>query len=233
MKQKLVEHLKELRKRVIVFLLFNMILTSFLFFRSKEITSGIISSLIKNPEVRIASFTLIEAMSTQMRLSLWLSLLISIPTLGFVQTYLFTKPAFKKKEEKIAGIILPFSSALFFLGVLFSFYILLPPMIDFFIRYTTSSGFLMLFSAQQLFSFITWTMLSTGLMFELPLFMILLVKTKVAKLDSLKKSRRYVYLGIVIFCAAITPDVTFVSQLLLAVPMILLFELGLILARIF
>lgn len=151
-------------------------------------------------------------------------LILAFPYIIY-QFWVFLKPALKPKErKKTTGIIL-ISSVLFLIGVMFGYYMLSPISLYFMASFNISDQINNTWTMQSYISFLAMLTLATGLIFELPLVMYFLAKLGVITSAFLKKNRRYAILIIVVVAAIVTPpDVG--SQILVSIPLLLLFEIG-------
>lgn len=140
----------------------------------------------------------------------------------------FLKPALTKTEKKMASGLVLVCSLLFFMGVLFGYYVLAPISINFFTSFTISGEIGNLPTFQNIVGLITILAIGTGLLFELPILMYFLARIGITSSAFLKKYRKYAMLIIIIVAALVTPP-DMVSQLILAVPIYFLYELGLML----
>ena len=143
----------------------------------------------------------------------------------FHQLWLFIKPALKDKERKSATGITFWVSLMFMMGILFGYFLLSPISIQFFVNYSVSSVVSNNFTINSYVSLITSLTLATGLLFQLPIVMYLLTKVGLVNPTILKKYRRHVIVVVIILAAIITPpDVT--SQILVAIPILVLYQVG-------
>ncbi|MCO6495352.1 MAG: twin-arginine translocase subunit TatC [Bacteroidetes bacterium] len=155
--------------------------------------------------------------------------IISAIILGFPyflwELWRFIKPALKSTEKKVSKGLVASCSLLFFLGVLFGYYVLSPISLNFFANFTISNQIENQPTFQNIVSLITFLVIGTGLMFELPMLMYLLARIGLVTSSTLKRIRRYALLVIIIIAAIVTPPDVF-SQIILTIPIYLLFELG-------
>lgn len=169
-----------------------------------------------------------ELFLAYVRIAVLAGLMISSPVILF-QIWMFVRPGLLKRERRaiLAGLFL---GAIFFAaGAAFAFLVLLPLTLRFFLQYATER-IEALFSFGEYVGFVTSLVLSFGAAFELPVITAILAALGVVKGSTLAKARRYAVLLVFIVAAILTPpDV--VSQVLLALPMLFLFELSVIAAR--
>ncbi|NLL82525.1 MAG: twin-arginine translocase subunit TatC, partial [Tissierellia bacterium] len=134
------------------------------------------------------------------------------------------------KGKRYLRLALFVGGGFFIIGVVFSYFVVVPTMIAFFTGFQIEE-IQAAISFDSYLTFVINTLLSFGLIFELPILMLLLTKFNIVKIDFLKQNRKYFILLIFIVAAFLTPpDV--ISQILLAIPMLLLFEVGIILSML-
>ena len=142
----------------------------------------------------------------------------------------FVSPALTEKEMRL---ILPSGVSallLFVMGAAFGFFLLVPSTLRVSLQINELLGFSTLWTPQSYYSLLTWLVLGVGLAFEFPLLIVIAIYFGLLRVETLRRYRRHSIVGIFIIAAIITPpDV--VSQLMLAIPMVLLYELGILAAR--
>jgi sec-independent protein translocase protein TatC len=141
------------------------------------------------------------------------------------QIWKFVKPALSPKEIRSSRWFTIYTTFLFLTGVLFGYYMLAPISLNFFGNYKLSDAIENKFSFQSVINLVTTLSLATGLIFQLPILMYFVARLGLINSDFLKKNRRYAIVIIIILAAVATPpDV--LSQFLLALPLLLLYEIG-------
>lgn len=156
-------------------------------------------------------------------------LIIAVPYILF-EIYRFIKPALKRTEKRYSGLVIGFASLLFFTGILFGYYILSPISVNFLANYSLSPDIERNFKVSSVISFITMLTLGAGILFELPIVVYFLAKIGLLTAQSMKEYRRVAIVVILIIAAIVTPpDVA--SQLILSIPIMILYEVGIIIAR--
>ena len=167
--------------------------------------------------------------SMHIMVSMVAGLILAFPFVIY-QFWAFLKPGLKEKEIKSAKGIVFYSSILFFLGVLFGYFVISPLSLQVWGSYRVSDS---VESAIKLNSYITTLVsitLTTGLVFELPIFIYLLTKIGLVTPEFLKKYRKHELVVVLILAAIITPpDIT--SQILVALPIMLLYEVSIVISR--
>ena len=163
-----------------------------------------------------------------LKLVLYLALLLTMPWL-FYQTWTYVSPGLRKNEEKFAGPLMLSTIILFFSGVCFAFYVVCPIIFKFFIGMAPDS-ILVLTDINQYLNFIFKLVFAFGIAFEIPVATILLVNSGVTTKAYLVKARPYLVILFLVIGMLLTPPDVF-SQLFLALPMWLLFEIGILISR--
>ena len=156
-------------------------------------------------------------------------LIIAMPYILF-EIYRFIKPALRNSEKKYSSLVILFSSLLFFTGILFGYFILSPISVNFLANYTLSDAIERNFKVGSIINFISLLTLGAGILFELPIVVYFLAKIGLVTADNMKQYRRVAIVVILVLSAVITPpDVT--SQIILSLPILLLYEVGIVIAR--
>jgi sec-independent protein translocase protein TatC len=179
--------------------------------------------------IKFQSMTVSGQFSYALMMSFLGGIVVTFPYL-FYQIWAFVKPGLKFKEKNLARGIVFYVSLLFFLGILFGYYIVAPLSIQFFGSYQMSSKIENIFTVNSYMSTILSTVFYCGLFFLLPVVTYLL--TKIGLFDSvfLKKYRKHAIVIILILAAIITPpDV--ISQIIVSIPILILYEIGIVVSK--
>jgi sec-independent protein translocase protein TatC len=223
----LVGHLAELRKRII-YCAILLVISVGICYSYVEIVVKDIIDIAKNVEfVFIAPAELLMA---YVKMSVIGGLIISSPFLIF-QIWLFVIPGLNKKEKRYILFSLLLGSVFFTAGVIFAYFVVIPTMLVFFMGFQTDAIKPMI-SFSNYLSFILSTVFTFGIIFELPILMMLLSKFEIIQVSFLKKNRKFIILIIFVLAAILTPP-DIISQIILAGPMILLTEIGILIASLF
>jgi sec-independent protein translocase protein TatC len=162
---------------------------------------------------------------TPMKLAFFVAVLVAMPVLLY-QAWAFVAPGLYQNEKKLARPLLVAAVALFYIGCAFAWFLVLPTVFGF-LTAVTPDGVAMMTDIGKYMDFVLVILLAFGLSFELPVAVVVLVLLGVVTPAQLREYRGYVIVGVFIVAAVITPpDV--VSQLMLAIPMCLLYEMGII-----
>ncbi len=171
-----------------------------------------------------------EAFMARLSVTLALGFFLSLPVL-FYEIWKFIGAALTSGERRHIFALAPFSLALFVAGILFGFFVIVPVSMRFFLSFSSESLMPMI-TVNQYISFVGTMVFAAGIIFELPLALMFLIKLGIATPSFLAHYRKHVIIAVFILSAILTPPDVF-SQLLLAVPFLALYELGIILARFY
>ena len=222
----LVGHLEELRKRVI-YSGFLFVLAAFIAYGFSEI---IVEDIISRaPDMNFVYISPPELMLSYIKLAVVCGLVVSAPFI-LSQIWIFISPGFDKKDKRYLVVALILGGGFFVLGVVFSYTIVMPIIFKFFSEFQTENIKPMI-SFDNHLNFVINILIAFGVVFELPIVMMLFTRFGLLKPSIFVKYRKYMVLIIFVVAAILTPpDV--ISQTLLALPMLVLFELGIFLSRI-
>jgi len=166
-----------------------------------------------------------------MKVTMLVAFIIALPVVMY-QLWAFIAPGLYMHERKLILPLVVSSYSLFIIGMAFAYFLVFPTVFKFMASYNAPLGAEMSTDIDNYLSFAMTTFLAFGITFEVPVVVVVLVRMGIVTLAKLKEIRSYVIVGAFVISAVVTPpDV--LSQLLLAVPMILLYELGLLIARFY
>jgi sec-independent protein translocase protein TatC len=227
----LISHLLELRDRLIKALIGVGLVFLPCMFYSNDIFAYISQPLQeKLPKgMGLIATSVTSPFTTPFKLSFFVAAFITMPWILY-QLWAFVAPGLYRHERRFAVPLLVSAILLFYVGVTFAYFFVFPVMFSFFAS-TTPRGVSMMTDINSYLDFVLVMFFAFGAAFEVPIAVVLLVITGMVKLEKLKENRGYVLLGIFIFAALLTPPDA-VSQSIMAIPMYLLYEGGLIMARI-
>ncbi len=222
----LVDHLDELRNRLMVSVAAFTVAFGVCAWQNHAILE-IVNDPLPKDFAKPITLGVTEAFTTTFTNAAYAAILISLPVILY-QIYAFVLPAFSDTERRVATPVALMVPVLFVAGVLFCYFLVLPPATDFLLNFN-SSEFQTEVRARDYYSFATLTMLAMGLGFQLPLAILALVTLNITSVEKLRKNRRYAYLVIAVV-AALLPTVDPVSLMLEMIPLILLYEMSIVLA---
>ena len=227
--QPFLTHLLELRQRLV-----RSLLAVFLGFFPVYYFNGPIFDFVTGPMRAALPGTMIATQVaspflTPLKLAVYVTVFATIPLL-LHQAWGFVSPGLYLREKRFAVPLLVSSTALFYLGIAFAYFAVFPLVFRFFAS-ATPSGVEMMTDINSYLDFVLKMFFAFGIAFEIPVATVLLVKTGLASAKSMARKRPYVIVGCFVVGMLLTPpDV--ISQVLLAVPAWLLFEAGILLAKL-
>jgi len=178
--------------------------------------------------LQIINVNMAGQFTTHIFISVMMALIAGAPYLIW-ELWRFVKPALKKKEEKYAGRTLFSASLLFYVGVLFSYFLIIPITINFLGTYQVSEEVVNMINLNSYISTIMNLMLAVGLIFELPIIVYFLSKVGIVTPALMKKYRKIMIVTIFLVAAIITPPDVF-SQIMVAIPLYFLYETGIVIS---
>lgn len=241
-KMSLIEHLSELRKRIIVCLIALLLAFIFAFSYSEYIFRLLLfplnysaqfslnEGLIFVPDQKLQNTKLVflgpaEAFWMNMKIALVSGFILSIPVI-FYQLWKFISPGLYQHEKKY---IIPFvlsATGLFLLGVIFCYLIVLPFAMSFLLNYKVGDFLMPMLSVGLYIDFLLKFLLAFGFVFELPILIVITTRMGLITPQTLKKYRKLAIVLAFVIAAIITPTPDAFNQTLMAVPMIILYEVG-------
>ena len=252
-KQPLVAHLGELRKRLLLCIIVIVIGLIACYVLYDTIILNVIRSpidtlsenpdnpfVLENPLLRLFRLKLdnpeltlhyigpLEAFGVKLKLSLMCGIILALPFVLY-QLWKFASVGLTGKERRLSKLFLPFSILLFFAGIAFSYFIVVPVGLYFLIN--VSGSLVPMFTISKYASLVLILTMAFGLVFEMPLVILFITRVGIVTPQALAKKRKYAILVMFILAALLTPPDVF-TQLMVAVPVIILFELSILFARI-
>ena len=226
----LISHLLELRNRLLRSVIVVAIAFVPLAFFQNELFTLVARPLIdKLPEgTSLIATSVVAPFMAPLKLSLIGALFVAMPYVLY-QIWAFIAPGLYRHEKRVALPLLASSVVLFYTGVAFAYFVVFPLMFKF-LASTTPVGVKMMTDITSYLDFVLLLFFAFGVAFEVPVATVLLVATGLVKIEKLKEHRGYVILGIFIVAAVLTPPDA-VSQCFMAVPMYLLYEIGILFAQ--
>jgi sec-independent protein translocase protein TatC len=224
----LVEHLDELRTRLIISVVAFCVALGLCFWQNHLLLKVVNSPLGHHRQ----PITLgpAEPFTTTLTVAAYFAILIVMPVVLY-ELYAFILPAFSPTERKVALPLLLMVPFLFVAGAAFAYFVIIPAALQFLLHFNADQ-FNTQIRAKDYYSFVTLTMISAGAVFQLPVGILGLVRMGVVTPAKLRANRRYAILVCAIVAAAL-PGVDPVSMLIEMVPLVLLYELSILLARAF
>jgi sec-independent protein translocase protein TatC len=223
----LVEHLDELRNRIIASLAVLVVACGLCFWQN-DLLLEIANKPLPGDRVPL-TFGVTEPFMTTLKISIYAGILIALPILLY-QGYAFLLPALKPTEKRVALPFLLMVPVLFIAGVVFSYFIVVPAATEFLLNFN-EDNFNIQVRASEYYSFFILTLIALGLMFQVPMGVVAVTRLGIVTPQQLSQNRRYVYLGLAVL-AMLLPGTDPVTMLIELAPLLALFELSLILSRL-
>lgn len=222
----LLEHVKELRNRILITFLIFMTILSLCLLYTKEI-----SLILQKPALGIKFLQLApgEYLFVSLKISAYIAIFITSPFILY-QVIKFIQPGLTKKENKYLLPISISSLCLFFIGAVFSYTTIIPITLNFLIKYGSDVVEPVL-SFNEYFNFISLTIFTTGFCFQLPILQIILGLTSIINWQEMLKNWKYVAFLSTIISAIITPSTDPITQLLMAVTILVLYASGILVVK--
>jgi len=218
----LVEHLGELRTRLLISLL-TLAPAFAVAFAFQERLIEWLSWPLPDDKKELVTLGVVEPFTTAVKVSLATAVAVTLPILLY-QLWAFLAPAIEERIQRTVAVFATFATVLFAGGVAFSYFVVLPRALQFLTSFNDDQ-FDVQIRASYYFSFVTVTLLATGLAFQMPIFILALVRIRVLTAERLRRNRRMGMLGMLVF-AILLPTVDPVSLALEVIPLFLLFELS-------
>ncbi|WP_425060545.1 Sec-independent protein translocase protein TatC [Sporomusa carbonis] len=220
----LIDHLEELRRRLIVMITAIAVSSLICYFYAAEITA-----LITAPAGKLYYMNPAEAFFTYLKVSFFAGFLLALPVVMY-QLWAFIVPAMTNNERTAGIFLVPSSIIFFFTGLIFSYYLVLPAGIKFFMGFATEN-LQPMFSIGQYLSFVISFLLPFGFIFELPLFILVMARVGIISSAFLAAKRKIVLVMSFVIGAVISPTPDVFSQTMVAIPMILLYEISILIVK--
>jgi sec-independent protein translocase protein TatC len=222
-------HLAELRRRLIKSVIAVVITTILSLIFARHIFDFFTSR--KPEDVPIVYTHVTEMVTTYFKVCLYSGVVLALPFLIF-QLVMFVHPALTRNERRYLYLLMQGVILFFLAGAAFGYYVFLPPALKFLLHFPWYEGPSPFISIGDYISVITKFLFAMGLIFELPLLMFFLTKIGVVSPKGLSKFRRFAFLGAFVLAGFLTPTVDPINQTIVAIPIILLYEIGILLSRL-
>lgn len=222
----IVDHLTELKFRILVSLLVLLIVSAICLFYTKEI-----AMILQKPAIGIKFLQLApgEYLFISIKVSIYLAIIISSP-FTIYQIIRFILPGLTKNESKYLIPLVIGSITLFFLGTAFSYIILIPVTLNFLIYYS-SEIIEPIWSFDEYFNFVLLIIIGTGICFQIPIIQILLGITNIIKWESMLKNWKYITFISTILGAIITPSTDPITQIFMTTTILILYLIGIFILK--
>jgi sec-independent protein translocase protein TatC len=217
-------HIVELRTRLIRAIIVYVLVSFVMWFFHEKIIH-----FISQPVGKLYIFNVQDAFMVRFKVSLLSALFLCFPYF-VLEVWGFISPALYPKEKLAVGLILLSTLLLFYTGAFLSVFVIVPRAVEFLLSF--AGNFQLVIGANQYLNFIFWSILIFGILFELPIAIGILARFGILNHKTLSRRRREFIVLIVILVAVISPTVDAISLILMSLPLIILYEIGIWVARI-
>jgi sec-independent protein translocase protein TatC len=224
----LVEHLDELRARLIVCILALVVALGLCFWQN-QLLLDLAAGPLPDDQDQLITFGVTEPFTTTLTIAAYGALVLTLPVLLW-QLYAYILPAFSEAEKRVILPILLLFPVLFLAGIAFAYFVVMPAAVNFLLDFNDDQ-FNVQLRARDYYSFFAMTEIACGLLFQLPLAIIAVTRLGIVRVEQLSENRRYAYLVMAIVAAAL-PGVDPITMLIEMVPLLVLYELSILLARV-
>jgi sec-independent protein translocase protein TatC len=225
----LVEHLDELRARLVVCIaIFGAALA--VCFWQNHLLLELAAVPLPSGHEKLITFGVTEPFTTTLTVSAYAAIILALPFVLY-QLYAYVLPAFSKQQQRLIVPMLLMIPVLFIAGVAFGYFLVLPAAAKFLLNFNDSQ-FNVQVQAKEYYGFFSMTLLATGIVFQVPVGILAVTRLGIVKVEQLTKNRRYAYLVCAVVAAAL-PGVDPISMLLEMAPLVVLYEISILLAKAF
>lgn len=245
------EHIEELRWHIFRSVIFLLFITIVIFFFSSFVFEDVIFGPLKKDfwsykvlcqiaadfcvqeiPVKLINTEIAGQFFLHIKTAFMLGLMASVPFFLW-EIWRFILPALHASEKRYASVLLGFGFILFLIGASFGYFIIFPITLIFLTGYKVSSEIVNMPNVSNYFEYLSDTVLWTGVMFELPVIAYFLSKVGILTTEFMHTYRKHLYVAILVIAAAITPSPDIFSQIMVAIPLFILFEISvLVVARV-
>jgi sec-independent protein translocase protein TatC len=225
----LVEHLDELRVRIVTSIAAFGVALGLCFWQS-DLLLGLASGPLPSDHDELITFGVTEPFTTTLTVATYGAIVLSLPVILY-QAYAYLLPAFSRQQQRAVLPLLLLIPVLFIAGVTFGYVVVLPAATEFLLNFNDSQ-FNIQVRAREYYGFFAQTLIACGVVFQIPVGTLAVTRLGVVSVDQLTRNRRYAYLGCAVVAAAL-PGVDPVTMLLETLPLMILYEFSIVLARIF
>lgn len=224
-----VDHLDEIRTRLMYILGTMFFILCVTFYFSDPIVDYIAKPFLMTG-FKLNIFKITGGFMLKLKASMIIALLIGIPLIVY-HIWAFIKPAVSTKERKFARIVILATILLFYAGICFVFYVFMPTALKIMLDFIGPNMTAMI-GADDYFSFLIFFCIAMGVLFELPIFILILTKIGLITPFFLTSKRKYAIVIMWILAAVITPQPDMISQAMVAIPLMILYEISIVISKL-
>lgn len=225
----IIEHIEEIRKRLITIVVFFAVSVIGGFLLAKPLIK-FLQSNGPAADLPLNAFNVIDPIAIYLKVVVFIGIIIILPIIMY-QFWAFVSPGLMDTERRVTLSYIPFAFVLFLSGIAFSYFVLLPYVIKFMETLSADLGITQTIGINQYFSFLFQILLPFGFVFQLPVVLLFLSRLGFLNPNVLSKFRKVAYFILFVIAAFITPP-DLVSHLFVTVPLFLLYEVSIIIARV-
>lgn len=225
----IIEHIEEIRKRLITIVVFFAVSVIGGFLMAKPLIK-FLQSNGPAADLPLNAFNVIDPIAIYLKVVVFIGIIIILPIIMY-QFWAFVSPGLLETERRVTLSYIPFAFILFLSGIAFSYYVLLPYVIKFMETLSADLGITQTIGINQYFSFLFQILLPFGFVFQLPVVLLFLSRLGFLNPNVLTKFRKIAYFVLFVIAAFITPP-DLVSHLFVTVPLFVLYEISIVIARI-
>ncbi|MGG6310621.1 twin-arginine translocase subunit TatC [Paenibacillus macerans] len=229
MAQNIVDHLTELRRRLVLVCIVFVVVLVGAFFVVDPIYHYLTVNAISGVTIELNAFSFWDGVGVYMKIAMLVALGITLP-FTLYQVWAFVSPGLKPQERKATVKYIPFVFICFVVGLAFGYYVVFPLAMTFTGTLNKELGLVETYGMADYFKFLTNIVLPISLLFELPLIILFLTQLRILTPIRLRKMRRVAYFALVVISVMITPA-DFFSAFLVLIPLVLLYELSVVLSQ--
>lgn len=222
-----IEHIDEIRKRLMVIVVFFVIGVIGSFFLAKPIIKFLQS---RAGYEEFHAFNVVDPIALYLKVIIFLAVVIISPVIMY-QFWSFISPGLHETERKVTLSYIPFAFMLMLVGIAFSYFVLVPFVMNFMKELSTELGITQTVGINEYFTFLFQILIPFGIVFQLPIVLLFLSRLGILDPAKLVKIRKYAYFTLFIIAAFITPP-DIMSHLLVTVPLFILYEISIVISRV-
>ncbi|AUS12874.1 MULTISPECIES: twin-arginine translocase subunit TatC [Bacillus] len=224
----LLEHIAELRKRLLIVALAFVVFFIAGFFLAKPIIVYL-QETDEAKQLTLNAFNLTDPLYVFMQFAFIIGIVLTSPVILY-QLWAFVSPGLYEKERKVTLSYIPISILLFLAGLSFSYYILFPFVVDFMKRISQDLNVNQVIGINEYFHFLLQLTIPFGLLFQMPVILMFLTRLGIVTPMFLAKIRKYAYFTLLVIAALITPP-ELLSHMMVTVPLLILYEISILISK--
>lgn len=226
--KEIMEHLDELRKRVL-FTAYFFVAAIFVGFFFAKPTVKFLQNAPWTDSIEMHAFNVTDPLKIYLAVIVVIAFIIVSPIILY-QLWAFVSPGLYENERRVTLLYIPVAFVLMIIGIVFSYFVLVPYIIEFTFQLSNDMGIVTTIGINEYFGFLMRTVLPFGVVFQMPILVLFLTQLGIITPMILKKYRKYAYFVLFVIAAIIAPP-DLMTHVLLTIPMILLYEISIIVSK--